>query len=130
MVLIGGVVILENTDGKHLLIQQSYNKPLGGKWRHPGGKFEPGEDPSSAMIREIREELGLEIILTQDTPVLELPSQYDNGTFGFYLGQYISGNLKVDPKEILSYGWFSLEEINKLDLMPGTLEFYHSSKNR
>jgi len=48
--------------GKVLIAQRPPHKHLGGKWEFPGGKIEPGETPSDAIIREIHEELACEFI--------------------------------------------------------------------
>ena len=48
--------------GRCLVTQRGPQMRLPGKWEFPGGKVEPGEDPRAALVREIREELGLEIL--------------------------------------------------------------------
>ena len=47
--------------GKVLAAQRSVIMPLPGKWEFPGGKVEAGEDPEDCLIREIREEISIEI---------------------------------------------------------------------
>ena len=47
--------------GKLLITQRHANAHLGGLWEFPGGKREPGESFEQCLIREIREELGVEI---------------------------------------------------------------------
>jgi 8-oxo-dGTP diphosphatase len=47
--------------GKVLMQQRHEGRVHGGLWEFPGGKVEPGEVPESALVREIREELGLAI---------------------------------------------------------------------
>ena len=51
---------LVDVDGRILLSQRPRHKSLGGLWEFPGGKVEPGESPEAALIRELREELGIE----------------------------------------------------------------------
>jgi 8-oxo-dGTP diphosphatase len=46
-------------DGRVLLSQRRADQAMGGKWELPGGKVEPGESPVDALVREIREELGV-----------------------------------------------------------------------
>ncbi len=49
--------------GKVLAARRSESMDLPGKWEFPGGKVEEGEDPKDCLIREIKEELGIEVIL-------------------------------------------------------------------
>ncbi|MFC9516687.1 (deoxy)nucleoside triphosphate pyrophosphohydrolase [Nocardiaceae bacterium NPDC056970] len=48
-------------DGRLLLAQRTRPPELAGLWELPGGKVEPGESPSAAVRRELREELGVEV---------------------------------------------------------------------
>jgi 8-oxo-dGTP diphosphatase len=48
-------------DGQVLLSRRPEGKHLAGLWEFPGGKVEPGETPEAALVREVREELGLEL---------------------------------------------------------------------
>ncbi|MBI5014231.1 MAG: A/G-specific adenine glycosylase [Deltaproteobacteria bacterium] len=53
-----------------LIDQRPYGGLLGGLWEFPGGKVEPGESPARAVVRELREELGLEVAVGEPlTPV-------------------------------------------------------------
>jgi 8-oxo-dGTP diphosphatase len=47
--------------GKVLVAQRSLNMDLPGKWEFPGGKIEESEDPKVCLLREIKEELSIEI---------------------------------------------------------------------
>ena len=50
---------LVDADGRVLIAQRPEGKQLAGLWEFPGGKVEPGERPEQALIRELREELGI-----------------------------------------------------------------------
>lgn len=54
-------VALIDTDGRVLIARRPEGKQLAGLWEFPGGKVEPGERPEAALIRELREELGIEV---------------------------------------------------------------------
>lgn len=54
--------ILVRRDGKVLLAQRLPGTPYPGYWEFPGGKLEPGESAKEALARELREELGIEVV--------------------------------------------------------------------
>ncbi len=47
--------------GRVLIAQRPAGKPLAGRWEFPGGKLHPGETPYAGLVRELREELGIEV---------------------------------------------------------------------
>lgn len=59
--LIVAAAALVDVDGRVLIAQRPEGKTLGGLWEFPGGKLEPGESPEAALVRELREELGIEV---------------------------------------------------------------------
>jgi len=52
---------LVDVDGRVLIARRPEGKPLAGLWEFPGGKVEPNERPERALIRELREELGIDV---------------------------------------------------------------------
>ena len=52
---------LVDPDGRVLIAQRPQGKALAGLWEFPGGKVEPGEQPEVALIRELQEELGIDV---------------------------------------------------------------------
>ncbi len=60
IVKVAAAVLLRD-GGEVLLAQRPAGKPYAGYWEFPGGKFEPGEEPRAALVRELREELGIEV---------------------------------------------------------------------
>lgn len=53
-------VALVDADGRILIQQRPEGKPAAGLWEFPGGKIEQGETPEQALVRELREELGID----------------------------------------------------------------------
>ena len=52
---------LIDADNRVLVAQRPQGKSLAGLWEFPGGKVDPGERPEAALIRELREELGIDV---------------------------------------------------------------------
>ncbi|MFO1151600.1 MAG: 8-oxo-dGTP diphosphatase MutT [Alsobacter sp.] len=60
-ILLVAACALVDADDRVLITQRPEGKALAGLWEFPGGKFEPGERPEETLIRELREELGIEV---------------------------------------------------------------------
>jgi 8-oxo-dGTP diphosphatase len=52
---------LVDADNRVLIAQRPQGKALAGLWEFPGGKLDPGERPEPALIRELKEELGIDV---------------------------------------------------------------------
>ena len=52
--------VLVDPDGRILVTDRPAGKDMAGLWEFPGGKIEPSESPEAALVRELREELGIE----------------------------------------------------------------------
>ncbi|ASJ98135.1 8-oxo-dGTP diphosphatase MutT [Shewanella marisflavi] len=68
------VGIIFDTDNKILLAKRPQHLHQGGKWEFPGGKVEQGETTSEALIRELREEVALEVAST--SPLMTISYDY------------------------------------------------------
>jgi 8-oxo-dGTP diphosphatase len=60
LLLVAAVALIDG-DGRVLLARRPAGKQLAGLWEFPGGKVESGERPEEALIRELREELGIAV---------------------------------------------------------------------
>ena len=60
VVLVVAVALID-TDGRVLLAQRPEGKSMAGLWEFPGGKVHEGETPEAALIRELKEELGIDV---------------------------------------------------------------------
>jgi len=103
-----------------ILIAQRHSKdPLAGKWEFPGGKLEPGETPEECLVREIREELRVEI---------EIRSFYDDNVYGskdqaihllFYWAEVVNG--EVIPVVHDDVKWINIKELARFDFAPADI---------
>jgi 8-oxo-dGTP diphosphatase len=71
-------VALIDVDGRILLAQRPEGKSLAGLWEFPGGKVEAGETPEAALIRELREELGIDTKESCLAPLTFASHSYDD----------------------------------------------------
>jgi 8-oxo-dGTP diphosphatase len=60
-ILLVAACALVDADGRVLLAKRPLGKPMAGLWEFPGGKVEPGETPEAALIRELKEELDIDV---------------------------------------------------------------------
>src|SRR6516164_939817 len=60
IVLVAAVALVD-ADGRVLLAQRPAGKSMDGLWEFPGGKVNAGETPEAALIRELAEELGIDV---------------------------------------------------------------------
>jgi len=74
-------VALVDADGRVLLQQRPPGKSLEGLWEFPGGKVNPGETPEAALVRELREELGIDTAASCLAPFTFASHAYE----GFHL---------------------------------------------
>jgi 8-oxo-dGTP diphosphatase len=66
--LVVGAIIVDSLDAPTWLLAARRSRPedLKGLWEFPGGKVEPGETPATALVREVAEELGVQIDLGEE----------------------------------------------------------------
>jgi len=67
---------LYDRDGKVLIAERPPGKHMAGRWEFPGGKLATGETEEQALVRELREELGVEV--TASHPFMRLTHEYDD----------------------------------------------------
>ena len=60
LILVAACALID-TDGRVLLAQRPEGKKMAGLWEFPGGKVEKGERPEDTIIREMKEELGIDL---------------------------------------------------------------------
>lgn len=115
------VGLLTDTEGRILLCQRPEGKSYAFQWEFPGGKVEPGESAHEALVRELREELGIE---AEIGPLLHSKtSNYSDG------GLFAVGYYAVTAWEgtICNLGFADLQWIDPpllptFDLLSGNVE--------
>ncbi|QBY02109.1 (deoxy)nucleoside triphosphate pyrophosphohydrolase [Rhodophyticola sp. CCM32] len=75
-VLVSAVALID-PEGRVLLAQRPEGKSMAGLWEFPGGKVEPGETPEVALIRELKEELGIDTWASCLAPLTFASHSYD-----------------------------------------------------
>lgn len=104
--------------GRILVAQRPEHKHLGLRWEFPGGKVESGETPENALIREIQEELGCDILPLHPLP----PCRHDYGTVLIELIPFVARLTPESPApaptEHPAVCWLRPEQLITLDLAP------------
>ena len=77
LVLVSAAALVD-PDGRILLAKRPDGAFLGGLWEFPGGKVEDGESPEAALVRELREELGIDTWRSCLAPLAFASHQYEN----------------------------------------------------
>lgn len=78
---------LIDPDGRVLLARRPEGKPMAGLWEFPGGKVEPGERPEQTLIRELKEELGIDVRESCLAPLTF--ASHDYGAFHLLMPLYV-----------------------------------------
>lgn len=114
-------------EGKVMIVQHGEKSKHPWKWEFPGGKINPGEAPSDALIREIREELDIEIqVMEPLDPVIHM---YDTSTILLipFICHWKSGTIHL--KEHSSLLWISPEELFNYDLLEADRAMMRKGEN-
>lgn len=87
---------LVDADRRVLLAQRPEGKQMAGLWEFPGGKVEPGERPEACLIRELREELGIETWESCLAPLTFASHAYDD--FHLLMPLYVCRRFEGIPR--------------------------------
>ncbi|HEY9521234.1 MAG TPA: (deoxy)nucleoside triphosphate pyrophosphohydrolase, partial [Methyloceanibacter sp.] len=110
LVLVAACVLLDG-DGRILIAKRPEGRPLAGFWEFPGGKVEFGESPEHALMRELGEELGIEIAAADLAPLTFASHAYPD--FHLLMPLFLCRNWRgeVQPHEGQELLWVKPAEL-------------------
>ena len=128
---VGAVIIC---DGKILLEKRKYD-PGKGMWSIPGGLVELGEGAEQTVVREVKEETGLEVEKPEHIDVVDNVIKDRNGEIKYhfviidYFVKLKGGTLKAasDAEELK---WITFDEVDKYDLTKTFREFFQRNRQK
>jgi mutator protein MutT len=114
-------------DGKVLVATRPHGSHLAGKWEFPGGKVHGSETHTACIRREIREDLGLEVL--DPVPLCSVTHHYpDKSVRLHFLLCTVSACCEPVCHEGQEVRWVTPGEIADLDLAPADRAFLHSGR--
>ncbi len=121
-------VALINRQGEVLLAQRPEGKMLAGKYEFPGGKMEAGESPEAALVRELREELGIEVSADDLEPFTFLSHPYPE--FHLLMPVYLCTRWEGEPQalEHTALAWVTPERMQTLPMIEADAELVERLK--
>ena len=111
-------VALIDPDGRVLIAKRPEGKQLAGLWEFPGGKVEPGERPEAALIRELKEELDIDVNEACLAPFVFTSHAYDSFhlLMPLYLCRRWSG--VVTAREHAGLAWVKPNKLSDYPMPP------------
>jgi 8-oxo-dGTP diphosphatase len=110
-VVVVGAALIE--EGRLLAARRSAPPELAGRWELPGGKLEPGESAEQALVRELREELGIEA-----QPLDRVPGEWPLPKPGYTLRVWTARILSGTPEPLEDHDrlrWLTAADIDSVD---------------
>lgn len=117
IVLVAAAALVD-ADGRVLLARRPEGKAMAGLWEFPGGKLGPGETPERALIRELREELGVDVEGSCLAPLAFASHGYDG--FHLLMPLYVCRVWRgaVTPREGQKFRWVRPARLRDFPMPP------------
>ncbi|WP_049757636.1 (deoxy)nucleoside triphosphate pyrophosphohydrolase [Magnetococcus marinus] len=117
LLLVSAALIMQ--ENRVLLTQRKRGGHLALHWEFPGGKLHPGESPEQALVREIEEEVGLQIEALTPWAFVS----HDYGTFHLLMPLFRVGRFYGTPQalDVHAVAWFELPSLRQLTFPPADL---------
>jgi 8-oxo-dGTP diphosphatase len=109
---------LIDADGRVLLARRPAHKELGGLWEFPGGKVHEGETPEAALIRELKEELGIDVPVKCLAPLTFASHGYER--FHLLMPLYACRNWEGEPEPLegQTLAWVRKDKLREYPMPP------------
>ena len=109
---------LVDVDGRVLLARRPEGKKMAGLWEFPGGKLNPGETPEEALIRELKEELGIDVTASCLAPFAFASHAYEK--FHLLMPLYLCRRWKgiPTPRENQTLTWVRPQRLTDYEMPP------------
>ena len=116
-ILVSAAALIDG-EGRVLLAQRPEGKQLAGMWEFPGGKVESGETPEAALVRELHEELAIEVALQDLEPFTFASHTYES--FHLLMPLYLCRRWKgiPTPKENQTLAWVRPQKLADYPMPP------------
>jgi len=120
LLLVAAAALIDR-DNRVLIAQRPAGKSMAGLWEFPGGKVNKGETPEAALVRELREELGIEVCDTCLGPFTFASHNYE--TFHLLMPLYLCRNWEGDitPAEGQAVKWVRASRLVDYPMPPADL---------
>ncbi|HRY07900.1 MAG TPA: 8-oxo-dGTP diphosphatase MutT [Hyphomicrobiaceae bacterium] len=117
LLLVVAVALIDDAN-RVLISKRPEGKQLAGLWEFPGGKIDPGETPEEALIRELREELDIELCRTCIAPLTFASHTYDD--FHILMPLYIcrTWDGEITPREGQEIAWTRVNHLQRYSMPP------------
>ncbi len=112
---------LIDADQRVMLARRPRDKSMAGQWAFPGGKIEPGETPEQALVRELKEELGIDVTESCLAPLAFASHDYDH--FHLLMPLYAIRQWRGQPsaREDQALAWASKDKFNAYPMPPADI---------
>jgi 8-oxo-dGTP diphosphatase len=110
--------VLVDADGRILVAERPHGKDMAGLWEFPGGKVEPLESPEAALVRELREELGLETAASCLAPCGFASHAYERFHLVLLAFAIRKWRGEPSPREGQRVQWVPVNGLFRLDMPP------------
>ncbi|PHS57483.1 MAG: 8-oxo-dGTP diphosphatase MutT [Sulfurimonas sp.] len=122
-VIIAVNIIIINKDKKVLIAKRPADKPMPNKWEFPGGKLEENESLEECGLREIKEELELDVIIDKYLGYDELTYKGQDFLLHIYTAHKADENQILKLNEHTDSKWVDVNELNNFDMPAKDLKF-------